>query len=119
MKEFEYKSFDAWSYLSEEELNKCGKDGWELVSVHPDRLKCNVFHYVFKREVVYERLFEYLTVYRDLLTFLTDSDLKDSSKDGWRLLSVSEPEGLIRYYFERESKGQRVTGSFSFPANSY
>ena len=49
---WEYKMIIAKGYLSEEQLNEFGADGWELICVIPgtDERATGMFHY-FKRMI--------------------------------------------------------------------
>lgn len=54
MKKFEYKTLDLipGNQYTEENLNKLGSDGWELVTVTTSKIGYDMKNrYIFKREV--------------------------------------------------------------------
>lgn len=51
MFEYTYKTFNNLSISKiMDELNLMGKDGWELMNIHPDEIGRN--RYIFKRKVL-------------------------------------------------------------------
>lgn len=49
MKKFQYKTFN--DQLSEDELNKLGNEGWELVTHSVVNFIITIQYYVFKKEI--------------------------------------------------------------------
>jgi hypothetical protein len=54
---FEYNIFRSTGFVAVEDLNKLGKDGWELVFIAPDD---DGMDYIFKRFVGHNNIFKFV-----------------------------------------------------------